>query len=191
MEFLEANAFIDDLRAVSIMTGDERAYLFRLASDPQNHPVMEVGSAAGGTTILLALAAGECWTLDNGAGEDHRLRFHSNIEAAGLTDRIHFFLADATEHASMYPDASFGMVLVDAEHEREHPYNDITAWAPKVKSGGYLLIDDFSDSNTAVTRAVVRFLTENHGFLYDVSFEREEGFRQIKLLSLKKREKHA
>ena len=104
-----------------------------------------------------------------------------------MRDKIHFTLTDSTATVDEFPDNFFGLIFIDADHEREHPYNDLTAWAPKLKNNGYLLIDDFSDSYPGVTRGVVRFLTENHQFSYVTSFERQEGpHRQVKLLSLKK-----
>lgn len=188
MNFNEANVLIDRIGAVSIMEIEERAYLFSLASNPQNKPVMEIGSAAGGTTILLAVAAGFCHALDNGAGKDHRLHFANNIKKAGVDSRVKFHLGDACEIANKYPDDYFGLVLVDAEHTGEHPYQDLTAWAPKVKPGGYLLADDLSDGTPDVTIGIIRFLTQNHQFDFDRAFERiDNGYKQIKLLSLRRK----
>lgn len=187
MEFNEANALIDKIGAVSIMEIAERKYLFELASDKSNSPVMEVGAAAGGTTILLAIAAGHCYALDSGRGEDHRLWFHKNLAKANVQHLVDFLPADSVEAAGRFPDHFFGMVLVDAEHTGENPYLDLMAWAPKVKPGGYLLADDLRDGTPDVTIGVIRFLTENHDFGYDRAFRRSQGgFEQVKLLSLKR-----
>ena len=188
MNFQEANSLIERIGAVSIMTLDERAYLYELACDQQNSPIMEVGCAAGGTTVLFALASGFCYALDSGAGEDHRLHFHDNIRKAALTKKVDFLLSDSVRGSTCFPDDYFGMVLVDAEHTGEHPYQDLVTWAPKVRPGGYLLADDLSDGTPDVTTGIIRFLTENHNFSYVRSFERlDNGYKQIKLLSLRRK----
>ena len=188
MNFLEANMLINQIHAVSIMTDQEREYLFTLAQQSDNNPIMEVGCAAGGTTILFALASGHCYALDNGAGEDHRKHFLNNLAKAGVRDNVSFYYDDSLSVAKIFPDQSFGLVLIDAEHTGDHPYQDLIAWAPKVKHGGYLLTDDLSDGTPDVTIGVIKFLTKNHNFEYVRCFERiDNGYKQIKLLSLRKK----
>ena len=187
MEYVEAKTFLHQIDAVSLMDEAEREYIFTLAQNI-NDPIAEVGCCYGGTSILMALAShAEIYAIDNGAASNQEETCRRNIENSGCKDSIHFIQEEADLSANAFANEYFGLVFIDADHEREHPYLDLTAWAPKLKKGGYLLIDDFSVGYPGVTRGVVRFLTEHHNFTYVTSFERVSGpHRQVKLLVLQK-----
>ena len=53
-----------------------------------------------------------------------------------------------------FPDGYFDLIYIDADHTYEGVYKDIVDWYPKVKKGGFLLGDDFSNHKT---RTGVRF----------------------------------
>jgi SAM-dependent methyltransferase len=50
---------------------------------------------------------------------------------------------DSSEMASRFPDKHFDFVFIDADHTLNGVRKDITAWAPKVKPGGYLCGHDY------------------------------------------------
>lgn len=75
MEFNEAEAFLDRIGAFSMMDKVEQAYIFTLAQEVKKDPIMEVGCCYGGTTLLFALAGGEVWAIDNGAGDQQESIF--------------------------------------------------------------------------------------------------------------------
>ncbi len=185
--FEQTSALIKEIEAISIMEPDERSHLWEIAHAQHTGSIVEVGCSHGGTTILLALASGHIVTaVDNGqAGQI--TTFHGNISKAGLSAQINFIKSDSVEAASLFPDVSCHMVLIDGEHEGDYPYRDLVAWSPKVQSGGYLLMDDTACTFPAVTQATFRFLCEAHEWDYINAFEHPLWKGQVKLLSLRRK----
>ena len=169
---------------MSIMIRAEREHIWELASAAKDGHIVEVGSHYGGTTILLALAANrQVIAIDNGqAGRVEE--FKANIATAYVD--VDFRLQDSVEAAKAFPDESCAIVIVDADHEGAHPYQDICAWAPKVQPGGHLLIDDSACNHPQVSQAIFQFLCESHDWNYVHAFEHDEWRGQVKLLSLQK-----
>jgi predicted O-methyltransferase YrrM len=80
--------------------------------------------------------------------------FKNNLKPAeGYYNPIKMGSLDA---AKLYPDNSLDMVFIDADHSYEAVKEDIAAWYPKVKVGGYLCGHDFIAHNPddTVNRAV-------------------------------------
>ena len=63
--------------------------------------------------------------------------------------------------ATRFPDKVFDWIYVDANHLQ--CYDDMTAWWPKVKSGGYLTGHDYAKERNwmTVTQDVDRFVKEH------------------------------
>jgi hypothetical protein len=59
--------------------------------------------------------------------------------------------------ASRFEDNSVDFVFIDADHEYESVKKDISAWYPKVRSGGVIAGHDFHDGGLGVQRAVREF----------------------------------
>lgn len=70
-----------------------------------------------------------------------------------MTDR-HFvricreYSFDAVKH---FPDEYFDLVYIDADHTYEGCKRDIEDWYPKVKTGRFLMGDDYSNSTSQLT----------------------------------------
>jgi tRNA (adenine57-N1/adenine58-N1)-methyltransferase len=94
--------------------------------------VLEVGTGSGSLTIALALSvgpAGRVYTYD--VREDLQRRGRSNVEAAGLADRVEFALRS--------PGEPFGQEQVDvAVLDVPTPWLEIEAVAKALKLGGRL-----------------------------------------------------
>jgi cephalosporin hydroxylase len=60
----------------------------------------------------------------------------------------------STEAAKLYADGSLDFVFIDAAHEYESVKEDIEAWYPKVKPGGYIGGHDYVVGKYGVYRAV-------------------------------------
>jgi cephalosporin hydroxylase len=91
----------------------------------------------------------------------------------GTLDRItimHYFSVDA---ATLFDDASLDLVCIDANHDYNFVLEDVRAWLPKVKPGGFLIGDDYSLNNfpgvcQAVQEALPHFEVHKFAWLYEV-----------------------
>lgn len=59
--------------------------------------------------------------------------------------------------AKLFPDRHFDFIFVDAAHDYDNAKNDITAWFPKVKLGGFMGGHDYTHSWLGVVKAVDEF----------------------------------
>jgi SAM-dependent methyltransferase len=91
------------------------------------------------------------------------------------------------EAVNLYEDESLDFVFIDASHEYEDVRNDILAWLPKVKEGGFFGGHDYSPLWPGVVSAVNEVFSESelvleeHCWLYKKSnrkFENIEEQRQ-------------
>lgn len=65
------------------------------------------------------------------------------------------------EAAENYADESLDFVFLDASHDYESVMQDIVAWYPKVKVGGYIGGDDYWPTLPGVIRAVDEFFGDD------------------------------
>lgn len=164
---------------VSMMSKAELRWVAEQASEME--VIVEVGSWRGGTTKLLASQGGKVYAIDNCEGVwfapmdrealaeyglDRNLPMGSN-QHFRLDDLFRAYLAEeldagkvivnrklSMEAAKDYPDGFADMVLIDADHEYESVREDIRAWMPKVRKGGFLCGHDYSEPNEGVVKAV-------------------------------------
>uniref|UniRef100_A0A6H1ZG91 Putative methyltransferase n=2 Tax=viral metagenome TaxID=1070528 RepID=A0A6H1ZG91_9ZZZZ len=89
-------------------------------------------------------------------------RFRNEI----LSGRVRPLIAFSKEAASLMQDGHLDFVYIDAFHAYEDCYEDITLWAPKVKSGGIVAGHDYHKNGPfgecGVPRAVDQYVAE-HG----------------------------
>jgi hypothetical protein len=79
--------------------------------------------------------------------------------ALPLGDKATFLRMDSGEAAKQFSDGHFDIVFLDADHSYEGCASDIQAWAPKVKSGGWLGGHDFIGRPTwGVQKAVTEWV---------------------------------
>lgn len=86
-------------------------------------------------------------------------RFQEEIASGKVT--IHRAYSDAMEE---FEDASLDWVYIDANHQYEFAKADLARCARKVKSGGFILGDDYGIRgwfDSGVTKAVDEFVNEN------------------------------
>lgn len=68
---------------------------------------------------------------------------HKNILDCRYGDAIMLIIADSVNASGIFANASLDWVHLDARHDYESLKNDIEAWLPKVKAGGWLSGDDY------------------------------------------------
>ncbi len=76
-----------------------------------------------------------------------------------------FMRMTSLEAAALVPDCSLDFVYIDGNHLIDHVLADLNAWAPKVRSGGYVSGHDFKDYENKpfiqVKAAVEQFTMEH------------------------------
>lgn len=86
---------------------------------------------------------------------------HRNVLECGYNDMISLIIADSVAASRFFQDASVDWVHLDARHDYEGLTEDIQAWLPKVKSGGWLSGDDYDPMKwPSVVKAVSEQLPE-------------------------------
>jgi len=143
--------------------------------------VIEVGSWLGLSTRHIARTIpedGVVYAVDHWLGtpsEDNSVfdmanlyrQFLSNVIHENLTHKIVPLRMSSIEAAAtlqIKPD----VVYVDATHEYNEVYEDITLWFPFVKGHGVLCGDDYNwGYEASVKRAVDRFARENNLIVHD------------------------
>lgn len=187
MTFNEVDDMLSPKSSIqSIMSVEERRYIWDLVKQFQGHEVIEVGTAYGGTAILMALAgASRVHTVDNWqCGKFNECM--ENIDRAGCAEMINVIARDSIEAASMFDDQSMAIVLVDGDHTGTRPYEDLCAYADKVRAGGYLLVDDTKNGHAAIEHGLARWIQEQDGFALDrichddAGQEKLRGFRRVR-----------
>lgn len=86
----------------------------------------------------------EKWTAgENGHPWDHNSYYRDILQFSNnYPNRAHIIKDYTTEAAKRFEDSSIDFVFIDADHGHEGCLRDITAWAPKVRTGGYVIGHD-------------------------------------------------
>ena len=98
--------------------------------------------------------------------------FLSNI--APVKDIINPIKMSSREAVSLYKDNSLDFVLIDGSHEYEEVKHDITEWLKKVKPGGMMAGDDYTNWWPGVVRAVDELIPTSE--FYEESDMFENGY---------------
>ena len=138
---------------------------------------VEVGSWQGQSTAYMAVEianSGKAIRFDavdhfNGDAETAAFMprrrplleiFIDNLHRHALFEYVRPIVAESTRAALLYDDCSLDFVYLDASHDYESVKADIMAWWPKIKVGGILAGDDFSEYHKGLRRAVKEFGVE-------------------------------
>ena len=78
--------------------------------------------------------------------------FKQNI--APISDKIKDHNCDSIAASKLFKQGEFDIVYIDASHEYEPVLQDIKAWLPKVKKGGFICGDDYVGGWPGVIQAV-------------------------------------
>jgi hypothetical protein len=68
---------------------------------------------------------------------------HGNLLRCGYGDMASLIVSSSVSAARLFSDASLDWVHLDARHDYISMKEDILAWRPKVRSGGWLSGDDY------------------------------------------------
>ena len=76
-------------------------------------------------------------------------------------DQVTILRMSSLQAAVRVPDGSVDFVILDASHDLNSVRDDLEAWAPKVRTGGILMGDDFGEDFPGVGQAVWERYGEN------------------------------
>jgi predicted O-methyltransferase YrrM len=135
---------------------DEAAYLYRLVRGGRPQAIAEIGRFRGGSTFLLAAAAGADATVHsydigtrqgrNGAELDRLLS--EALERYGLADRVVLHVEDSKQAR---PPSELDLLFIDGDHSEAGVRADFERWSPHVRRGGHLLFHDALDAPDLVS----------------------------------------
>uniref|UniRef100_UPI0030F38F13 class I SAM-dependent methyltransferase n=2 Tax=Streptomyces sp. GSL17-111 TaxID=3121596 RepID=UPI0030F38F13 len=155
--------------AQGFMPRDEGLALYAAAARAARlgHPLLEVGTYCGRSTILLADAAREAGvtavTVDHHRGSEEQQpgweyhdpglvdpevglmdtlpSFRRTLHAAGLEDHVLALVGHSPQAAALW-GTPLGLVFVDGGHTDEHAHADYAGWVPHLADGGLLVVHD-------------------------------------------------
>jgi predicted O-methyltransferase YrrM len=179
--------FADALRAVDGIGGwlaEEQARVLyeRAAALPAGARIVEIGSYHGRSTIILALAAPEAEILaidpfaaeqiatrerlrESDVGESDLGRFESNLERAGVRERVHHVRAFSSD-ALAQVDGAVDLLYVDGAHDLRNALGDIRGWGARVRDGGTMLVhDSFSAVGVTLAEIMALFLSDRFRYI--------------------------
>jgi predicted O-methyltransferase YrrM len=123
---------------------DEAAYLYGLVRDEQPRAIAEIGRFRGGSTFLLAAAAGPAAVVHSYDPETrHDRALFDALQRYGLANRV-VLHGDDSRRAT--PPGELDLLFIDGDHSEEGVRADFERWSPFVKAGGHLLFHDAADA---------------------------------------------
>lgn len=93
------------------------------------------------------------------SASDRQETFMRTVEDYGILGNLQIINADSVAASRIVPDRSLDFIFIDAEHDYQSVKQDIAAWEPKLKPGGWMAGHDYDLQG--VRRAVnERFTTQ-------------------------------
>lgn len=164
MTFDEANSFLVQHGIESTMMEPERQFLFERAQARVGQRALEIGTAYGGTSVLLAMAGMHVDTVDNWqCGERDRCMTNLAHLDAATRQRItvHDMPSAEFHRIRVFPARlQYGLLLVDGDHTGDTPYLDIMAFLPHLTPGAIFCVDDMANGYPAITVGAIRAIQE-------------------------------
>lgn len=136
--------------------------------------MVEIGSLEGISTLLFSKFVDTVYSVDcydykvppEGRIPEHDQTFieaeRMFIERTKDVPNIIKIRKTSVEAAKDFPDGSLDAVYIDAEHDEDSVREDIRAWRPKIKPGGFLVGHDY------VLPHIQKILTQEEG-LYHIT----------------------
>lgn len=132
---------------------------------PDGATIVEVGCWKGKSVGFLALQLralewkGRLVVVDtfrgdgdcgNNAGSSIRAEFEENMRSLGVLDMIEIVEGDSAGSASLFENGSVWFAFIDAAHDEDSARRDVSAWLPKIMSGGILAGHDWQSRGVRV-----------------------------------------
>ena len=119
--------------------------------------VLEIGSAYGRSTIVLASSGRKIWSIDPHTGEDYGDRkiggdsyvgFVGNLRKHGISDRVVALRATTESAAALIPsEIVFSLVYIDGLHTAEAVKIDLDFSFKRTRQNGIIVLDDYFEQS--------------------------------------------
>ncbi len=157
---------LEDLKQITT-----REELPALLNKMNAETVVEVGVQMGGylhillTSNIKTVYAVDCWKETGNVAQNDSSYTQDQLDAqyyvcrdwAKYIPRIKVVREFSVEAASHFEDGSQDVVYLDADHSEKAVWDDLTAWWPKVRSGGILAGHDYSPAIVNIKGTVLKF----------------------------------
>lgn len=128
-------------------------WILLLAEMPENGKLLEIGVLKGATLSLWKMLRPNAsvfgvtpLSTEGGMWDDDYLAHIKNIHDKFNNGQIPYLFIGLSEDKTIINQVNkmgeYDLIYVDGGHERRHIDNDLLHYAPLVKLGGYLVIDD-------------------------------------------------
>jgi len=142
----------------------------------KDRPIMylEIGAHYGGNLIEVAKTYGshpesKMYCIDpwedyseypeyKGRQETIYSTFIKNVENSGTKEKIIPIRGYSNIELLKFQDNTFDIIYIDGNHESEYVLEDAVLSFRKLKSGGVMIFDDYTDSFLTVVRSVHSFI---------------------------------
>jgi predicted O-methyltransferase YrrM len=177
--FQRMNRALEEIAVESWLTERERALLYGVgAFAPGEGAIVEVGSWKGGSASVLAggierRGRGRLTCVDPHVGGPPWLGlapfrsswqgFSATVRAMGADRVLDARVGDSAAVAASWPATPVDAVLIDGDHSLLGALRDVESWAPKLRPGGVLLIDDIDQPTLLDLHYVVEQLKHVDG----------------------------
>lgn len=160
-----------------LTTADARLLYALAHHGPAHGAIVEIGSAWGKSTIMLAQGSkdrhrekvyaidphtGDPWFLSDGGITRHDSlgEFVKNIQLFDLTAQVIPVVATSNDAAATLDIGPIRLLFIDGLHTYEGVRSDIERWVPRVVPGGIVVFDDYLNTRdgVGVKRAVDELL---------------------------------
>lgn len=166
---------------------DKRVRMIGLIKDINATAYIEVGVYGGSSLIPVAREFknnenGICYGIDPWSKEESGHGFAVNdpnhkwwtdldhswvkglydrdLDRFGVRDHVKTYVCTSEVAAPMFPDCVADVVHIDGNHSVENSTQDVQLWVPKLREGGYLVMDD---TNWVTTQQAQNLLVEKLG----------------------------
>lgn len=167
------------------MFDSDLAYKLAVKSSPEKAIFVEIGSLVGKSTCCLGQLVKESqkdikiFAVDTFEGSEEHEMIIKELEdnstsflelfgiftsACNVNDIITPIQGKSLDVVSQFEDESIDFIFVDASHDYENVLADITAWYPKLKPGGLIAGDDYTDCWFGVIKAVNEYFIDKTVF---------------------------
>ncbi len=145
MKWEDVKAKVEDTEIIYSMETEAREKIFELVSGLKNGVYVEIGTAHGRTLYAVACAAKDNGTHCYGIDDLSLLPRNTDSEIRKLLEGLPATLIVGRSDTVPW-DLPIDVLVIDGCHIASEVKKDYDKFLPFLKSGGYVVIDDWSDT---------------------------------------------